>query len=129
MLNPSTADEEQNDPTVERQERRARQAGLGGLYVLNLFAFRSTDPKLLPLQRDPIGQDNNDAIRRVCSTPNALVVCGWGKHGRLMSRDYEVTRLLDSIPVRKYCLGQNNDGTPKHPLYVPYSTLPTAFEP
>lgn len=133
MLNPSTADEETNDPTVERQERRARAGGMGGLYVLNLFAYRSTDPralyKLCDEGIDPIGPDNDATIRQVCLTPNALVVCGWGKHGNLNGRGLDVSRMLRNAGVRLHCLGINKDGTPVHPLYVPYSSLPKPYEP
>ena len=69
MLNPSTATEVQNDPTVERCERRARALGFGGFRVTNIFAWRDTDPRKMRAALDPIGPDNDAAI---------LEACAWG---------------------------------------------------
>lgn len=82
LLNPSTADETKNDPTVERCERRARTMGFGGLVVANLFALRSTDPKALYSHPDPVGEINDLAI--LSAAVNAgIIICGWGRHGGL----------------------------------------------
>ena len=80
LLNPSTADENRNDPTVERCQRRAERMGYGALFVTNIFAWRSTDPVVLNQVPDPVGPDNDDAIMARASQC-ALVVCGWGNHG------------------------------------------------
>lgn len=77
MLNPSTADELQNDPTVERCERRARSMGFGGLRVANIFAWRDTDPTALYALNDPVGPDNDAAIQESVLGAG-LVVCAWG---------------------------------------------------
>lgn len=63
MLNPSTATEVQNDPTVERCERRARTLGYGAFRVCNIFAYRATDPKVMRSAADPVGPENDQAIR------------------------------------------------------------------
>lgn len=126
MLNPSTADETENDPTVERCERRARAMGFGGLRVVNLFGFRSTQPLGLHRVGDPVGQHNDKAILDAC-TGAGLVVCGWGKHGSLNGRDQVVLKLLASAGVAATCLGLNGDGSPKHPLYIPYTQKPVPF--
>ena len=62
MLNPSTATELQNDPTVERCERRARALGFGAFRVTNIFAFRATDPRVMRADPDPVGPGNDAAI-------------------------------------------------------------------
>jgi hypothetical protein len=67
MLNPSTATAEKNDNTVAQMENRAKQAGHGGIIVTNLFAYRSTYPAVLWKQDDPVGEDNDDAIKLAAS--------------------------------------------------------------
>ena len=66
MLNPSTATEVQNDPTVERCERRARALGFGGFRVTNIFAWRDTDPRQMRAAADPVGPGNDAAILEGC---------------------------------------------------------------
>ncbi len=127
MLNPSTADEIDNDPTVERCERRARALGFGGLRVANIFALRSTDPAALYDHDDPVGPENDAAI--VESVVGAgLVVCAWGGHGNLHQRGEKVLHLLRSTGVTPHYLRLNKDGTPKHPLYVGYAVKPQAWD-
>lgn len=127
MLNPSTADEIDNDPTVERCERRARAMGYGGLRVANIFALRSTDPSALYEHADPVGKDNDAAIVESV-TGAGLVVCAWGAHGNLFHRGEKVLQLLRGAGVVPHYLQLNKDGTPKHPLYVPYEKQPKAWE-
>ncbi|MEO1422074.1 MAG: DUF1643 domain-containing protein, partial [Pseudomonadota bacterium] len=79
MLNPSTATEVQNDPTVERCERRARTLGFGAFRVCNIFAYRATDPKEMRVQADPVGPLNDAAIVEGCDWADT-VVCAWGTH-------------------------------------------------
>ena len=75
MLNPSTATEVQNDPTVERCERRARALGYGAFCVTNIFAWRDTDPKQMRVARDPIGPANDAAILDACDWADVTVAC------------------------------------------------------
>lgn len=127
MLNPSTADEWANDPTVERCERRAHLMGYGGLIVLNLFAYRATQPQAMLAHRDPVGSDNDAHIARILNGwPGARpdVVCAWGTHGRHRGRDRAVTKLILRARIQPMVLGVTKDGFPRHPLYVPYQTLP-----
>lgn len=121
MLNPSTADEIDNDPTVERCERRARQWGFAGLIVTNIFALRSTDPRALYDAADPVGPDNNRHILDMAQRA-ALIVCAWGGHGKYRGRSTDVRRLLSGL--RLHYLKLNGDGEPAHPLYLPYALLP-----
>jgi hypothetical protein len=123
MLNPSTADESSNDPTVERCERRARQWGYGGLVVTNLFAFCATEPAVLRAAVDPIGR-TNDAVIAAVARRAALVVCAWGNHGGHLGRARAVRSLLSGLGVVPFCLGWTKRGEPAHPLYLGYDRLP-----
>lgn len=127
MLNPSTADERANDPTVERCERRARAMGCTGLEVVNLFALRSTDPRALYEHPEPIGAGNDEAILEACRGA-AIVVCAWGAHGKHRGRGDQVRRLLEAAGIPLHALAINRDGTPKHPLYVGYDVQPKVWE-
>lgn len=119
MLNPSTATEFENDPTVRRAIGFAQAWGFGALTVLNLFALRSTDPAALRKVEDPVGPDNDETIRRVAAGAGALI-CAWGVHGRLFGRDRAVGELLADVERRPplECLGSTLGGEPKHPLYL-----------
>lgn len=123
MLNPSTADEITNDKTVERCERRARMTGFGGLRVANIFAFRSTDPAALYSEADPIGPENNRHILEAASV-SGLIVCGWGTHGNLNNRGEAVRQMISAAGAQPHYLALNQDGTPRHPLYVGYKHQP-----
>lgn len=123
MLNPSTATERQNDPTVERCQRRAEQMGFGTLGVCNLFAWRSTDPSVLPEVPDPIGPDNDRAILEASSRAG-MVVCGWGRDGALAGRGMAVRAMLQDAGVKLHALALTKDGNPGHPLYLSYSLKP-----
>lgn len=123
MLNPSTADHERNDPTIERCERRARALGFGSLIVWNLFAFRATKPRVLREVSDPIGPQNDDFIFDALAEVkrrNGTVVVGWGTHGDLLDRHSQVLKIAHSINVELCCLGTTSAGQPRHPLYVSY---------
>jgi hypothetical protein len=123
MLNPSTATEAQNDPTVERCERRARALGYGAFRVCNIFAWRSTDPKVLRTLADPIGPENDRAIGEGAAWADR-VLCAWGSHGAHLGRGTEVERLLRASGARLCHLGLTRAGHPRHPLYVAYATEP-----
>lgn len=124
MLNPSTATERANDPTVERVERRARNDGYAGLIVTNLFAYRATDPRDMRAQPDPIGPDNDEAIL-ASAGQSAVVVCAWGQHGKYRGRAGQVLELLRAEHGAKLrALKVSGDGTPWHPLYVAYALKP-----
>jgi len=124
MLNPSTATEAQNDPTVERCERRARALGFGAFRVVNIFAFRATDPRVMRAQPDPVGPANDAAIGQSAAEWADRIVCAWGTHGAFLDRGPRVERLLRATGRPLYCLGLTQDGHPKHPLYIGYGTQP-----
>ena len=83
MLNPSTATEVQNDPTVERCERRARALGFGGFRVTNIFAWRDTDPRKMRAAADPIGPDNDAAILEACDWGDQVIAALGAPMGRI----------------------------------------------
>lgn len=127
MLNPSTATEVQNDPTVERCERRARALGFGAFRVTNIFAFRATDPKVMRAEPDPIGPDNDAAIRDSVPWADA-VVCAWGNHGLHMDRGRQVEAMLRDTGATLTHLGLTGQGQPRHPLYVGYDQQPEIWQ-
>jgi hypothetical protein len=128
MLNPSTATEVQNDPTVERCERRARRLGFGAFRVVNIFAFRATDPRVMRAERDPVGPGNDAAILdSVTQWQPDRVICAWGAHGAHLGRGQVVADLLRATGVQLWCLGQTAGGEPKHPLYIGYDQQPKVW--
>lgn len=128
MLNPSTADERVNDPTIERCERRARKWGYGRLIVVNLFGYRSTDPAALYQQGDPVGPENIASIVWAVKE-SAMFVCGWGTHGAHCGMGPMILgRMRDFYPGRAHALHVNRDGSPAHPLYLPYSLTPVPLQ-
>ncbi len=126
LLNPSTADAFQVDPTANRTISFARSWGATGVEIVNIDAYRATDPaelyKLAWGCRGD-GQDNNDQIIEAC-TGALRVVAGWGKHGALDHRGDVVRSMLAARGIKLHHLGLNKDGSPKHPLYLKGGTAP-----
>jgi hypothetical protein len=123
MLNPSTADETANDPTVARCVAGARRWGFGGVVVTNLFALRSTDPAGLRGVRDPVGP-GNDAFIAAAARRARLVVCAWGNRGTYLGRSRDVLALLADLGATPFCLAVTRHGEPAHPLYLGGSLAP-----
>ena len=128
MLNPSKATEVQNDPTVERCERRARALGYGAFRVTNIFAWRETDPALMRRASDPVGPDNDLTLQEAALWADD-VVAAWGVHGAHLDRGPAVARLLRATGKPLLTLGLTKDGHPRHPLYVSYRQKPTTWPP
>ena len=126
MLNPSTATEIQNDPTVERCERRARALGFGAFRVTNIFAFRATDPKDMRAAADPVGPENDASIVENLGWADR-VICAWGTHGSHLDRGPKVEKMLRQSTKPLHHLGITKHGHPKHPLYVGYSVQPKVW--
>ncbi len=124
MLNPSTADENTNDPTIEKLMKFGRAWGFQRLAVVNLFAYRETDSKKLrsmAAMRDLVGPENDFYILRAAGESH-MAVCAWGKEGDIQGRGNHVTKMLDflrvgSARVLLWCFKKNQDGSPVHPLY------------
>lgn len=128
-LNPSTADESINDPTIRRCIAFAQSWGFDHLVMTNLFAYRATDPFQLRYQHallaDLVGAENNRHLRDAWQEAD-LVIAAWGHLGSFLNRDREVLNLL--MRERSvYCLGITKTGHPKHPLYLPKTTRPVLW--
>ena len=128
MLNPSTADATNDDPTIRRCIGFARQWECGHLAVLNLFAVRATDPADMKRAEDPVGPENRDWFDKTLSAPEpGPVICAWGVHGAHLGQDMTVLGWLAGYGVEPLALGVTRDGHPKHPLYLPKSAKPLPF--
>ena len=122
-LNPSTADETTDDPTMRRCRQFARDWGYGGFLMTNLFAFRATEPAQLKIANDPVGAENDKWISQAAKDADRIIFV-WGAHGSFRNRDKEVTMLLGG---NAYCLSLTKAGQPGHPLYLKRSLLPVEF--
>lgn len=114
MLNPSTADHKVDDPTVRRCMIWTQKWGYKVLVVVNIFAYRSTSPKVLPNVKDPIGKDNDEFISQAVHFADR-VVAAWGNHGTILKRGAKLLPML----TKARCFGFTKDSQPKHPLYIP----------
>lgn len=126
MLNPSTADHQVDDRTICRCMDFAQRWSCGELVVVNLFAFRATDPIEMMLADDPIGPKNGDHIVSVAARAHnggGLVVAAWGALGYHLDQDCKVMELLAAIGVTPKCLGTTAEGYPRHPLYLKKETV------
>lgn len=123
-LNPSTADETQDDPTVRRCIGYARSWGYGGLTMLNAYALRSTDPKGLWRVEDPVGPENDRWLHEEAEGA-PMVVVGWGANCPL-ERERDVLRALAGTV---HCLTTTQRGRPGHPLYLRADLRPRTFTP
>ncbi len=119
-LNPSTADEDIDDPTIRRCIGFARTWGFSGLHMTNLFAFRATDPQEMMRATEPIGGPDNDKTITRLAAASSLVIACWGVHGAFLGRDVAIRAL---VPGMKH-LGLTKGGQPRHPLYLPGDTVP-----
>jgi len=129
-LNPSTADETQNDPTITRCIGFARKWGFRKLVMMNIFAFRATQPWAMKNQKNPIGAVNDLRlleIGRHCHARGGIVLAAWGTHGAHGDRGSVVQVMMAQADVPLFCLGRTSRGHPKHPLYVAGDTQPIPF--
>jgi len=125
MLNPSTADAARDDPTIRRCMGLAGRWGHGAIVVVNLFAWRATDPAKLACAADPVGSANDGVLRR--RAQGLRLIAAWGCQGNLLGRADAVLRLLGGR--RLECVGVTAAGQPRHPLYVRGDVVPVAFRP
>lgn len=111
-LNPSTADETTDDNTIKKCIKFATSWGYGGLYMLNLFAYRSTNPYEMYNVADPVGSKNNGYIQEYAKKSDK-VICAWGNMGSYNGRSSNILKQLDNA----YYIKLNKTGEPSHPLY------------
>ncbi len=123
MLNPSKATERQNDPTIERCERRARALGFGGFRAVNIFALRETDPQKMRKHPAPIGPDNDAIVAQSCDWAH-VILAAWGAHGTHLERGPQVHSVLVQTGRPLHHLGLTKHGHPRHPLYIAYVEQP-----
>jgi len=114
-LNPSTANATDDDPTIRRVKSMAKSWGYGGVYMLNLFTYISTDPKKLNMSTG--NHPDADSYLKDTAYSSAAIVAAWGNF-KVMGRDTEVKKLLSDMQALKI----NKNGSPKHPLYCPTET-------
>lgn len=126
MLNPSTATEVQNDPTIERCERRARALGFGGFRATNIFAIRATDPRVMRAAKDPEGPENEAAILSGAEWADQII-CAWGTHGTHREQGPRIEAALRATGRPLFHLGLSKHGHPKHPLYISYTQQPLTW--
>jgi hypothetical protein len=127
MLNPSTATEVQNDPTIQRCEQRARRLGFGGFRAVNIFALRATDPRDMRAAIDPEGPQNAEVLEEAAAWADT-VIAAWGVHGEHRNQGPATTTQLHEAGYQLHHLGLTKAGHPRHPLYLPYSAQPTVWE-
>jgi hypothetical protein len=122
-LNPSTADESQDDPTIRRCVAFAKDWGYSGLCVTNLFAYRSTRPIEMMKAPDPIGMENDRWLKQIGENAT-IAIAAWGVHGTLGDRHQAVRQMLPNW----HYLRLTKDGHPGHPLYLPKTLKPILWE-
>ena len=140
MLNPSTADATEDDPTIRRCIGYANQWGASDLVVVNLFALRSTDPAALFADgvSDPEGPDNDTIIRyaaEFCAAHNGTFVCAWGSAGKTKAQQrYVADRAATVLGIIEdagceptYLRRSEKTGQPGHPLYLPANLKPRRY--
>ena len=124
-LNPSTADEAKDDPTIRRILDFSRRWGYSGMRMLNLFAFRATHPEVMMAAIDPVGPENDEVIAANAHDVKA-VIAAWGNLGAYHGRSLVAAKLVP--PMKLKCLKLTEQGQPWHPLYVKKTTVPKPFE-
>ncbi len=121
-LNPSTADETKDDPTMRRCSGFAKSWGYGGFYMTNIFGYKATKPEDLKKATDPIGKDNDKWLLEIESRVEQ-VIFAWGVHGTFLKRDEQVKKLI----TKGHFIELSKDGHPKHPLYLKGDLTPKKF--
>lgn len=123
-LNPSTADETTDDPTIRRCVRFARDWGFDRLKMMNLYALRSTDPRGLWLADDPVGPENDHALSLAFGGSERIIVA-WGANAR-PDRLASFAETFHGWPF--WALGLTKDGAPRHPLYMRADVQPVPYD-
>jgi hypothetical protein len=130
MLNPSTADGTKDDPTIRQCIAFAQHWGFGGMSVVNLFAYRTPNPRDLLTVEDPVGPDN-DLILATLMTRYHAVVTAWGSGATKLSKiaTQQIAKVAELAEGRMWCFGVNASGHPSHPLYIARDKALVRFTP
>ncbi|WP_031292850.1 DUF1643 domain-containing protein [Leptolyngbya sp. Heron Island J] len=123
MLNPSTADAATDDPTIRACSQFAKRWGYNHLTIVNLFAYRTSQPSNLIKAANPIGQGNDSYLLKATETADQVILA-WGNWGNLSNRAQTVVDLLAPYHHKLYYLVRNRSGHPRHPLYIKRTTQP-----
>lgn len=118
-LNPSTADANEDDNTIRRVVDFSARFGFGACLMLNLFSYRSTDPKLMYANLAQAVGEHDDHHISVGAIESAMVIAAWGSYPQFSKRMEQVIKEVTNVGKTLYCLGQTKDGYPRHPLYLP----------
>jgi hypothetical protein len=121
MLNPSTADAKRDDPTIKSCVRLLSALHYGSMEVVNLFAWRATEPDELYHTANTIGPNNDGGIGAAVNRCD-VVICAWGAHPVAEKRAREIISLIQSHRPAVFCFGKTKSGAPKHPLYIKTGT-------
>jgi len=133
LINPSTADSKEDDPTLRKCMTYAREWGFGGVQIVNLFAYRTKSPKVLAEAakrgEDIVGPENDGNLRLVLQAPG-VVLCGWGNmpSTHVKRTSLALSNLFGAPGAQLCCLGVNLDGSPKHPLYLRGDLQPQPYD-
>jgi hypothetical protein len=118
-LNPSTADEIQDDPTIRRCIGFAERESCDNLYIGNVFGLRSTDPFGLTQTQYPIGPKNDFWLEWMARQAD-IVIAAWGANPLALARESTIKQILKGHKIM--CFGKTKSGAPKHPLYLSKQT-------
>lgn len=117
MLNPSEADQINNDQTIRVVINRAREEGFGAVAVVNLFAWRSKSPADMKKAEYPVGPLNDQIIKMLLSEKDQAILCAWGPHGSHKNRSEEIKCQIQRAGIVPLVINLSKDGQPGHPLY------------
>ena len=121
-LNPSKANEKENDPTINRCISFAKSWNFGGLYMTNLFAYCTSSPSIIKSIHDPIGKDN-DMWLKIIQKKTSIIMVAWGNQGRYLNRSKKIIKLFSKLK----CIKKNRTGEPSHPLYLKSNLKPKNY--
>jgi len=128
MLNPSTADATVDDATIRSCTRLCKSWGYGSFEVVNLFAWRATDPDELLKVADPYGPQCAEILEAAVQR-SEITICAWGAHPFATDRARNVWSTIRALRPAAFCLGTTKSGAPKHPLYIKTGTMPVVYRP
>ncbi len=126
MLNPSTADDKKDDPTVSKCITLSTNNGYGTVVIVNLYAIRSSNPAAIQAAGDAVGQDNDIVITSMCDHRD--VVCAWGSRASDPARIRHVRDIIKTCASKTLMIGRNQDNSPSHPLYAQSSAQFIPFD-